>query len=99
MARHRFPELQPEPLEPRRTTGLKNGSRRPAALSFLGSGFLSSADVFDSFTATVVPGATFAGSADGATTAVFGLSDCLFLLKGSFPLPVFATGTTAAFTA
>src|SRR6266542_3265814 len=99
MARQRFPVLQPDPAEPRRTTGLKNGSRWPAALSFFGSGFLSPAAGFGSFTATVVPAATFAGATAGVTAAVFGLSGCLFLLKGSFALPVFATGTTAALTA
>src|SRR5436305_1785386 len=53
MARQRFPELQPDPIAPRLTTGLMNGSRRPLAVIFLDSVFLTSAGLL-SFTATVV---------------------------------------------
>src|SRR6266849_6101352 len=54
IARHRLPELQPDSRAPKLTTGLTNGSRRPAAFTALGAGFLLSAVAFLSATATVV---------------------------------------------
>ena len=52
MARHRLPELHPEPIAPIAITGLTKGSRRPTALIVFGAG-LSFSGLLP-WTATVV---------------------------------------------
>src|ERR1700757_4694586 len=70
MARQRLPELHPDPVALMLTTGLMNGSRRPAVLI----GFAGLAAALLSWTATVVGAgeALFVATATGLLLALAG---------------------------
>src|SRR5262249_17813046 len=100
IARHRLPVLQPEPTALKFTTGLMNGSLRPAAVVGRTVSFLSFSLVFESASATVVP--VLAALLVSATAFV-----CLLPFAAPFGVAAFAkgsrafvapTGATTAFT-
>src|SRR5262245_20084931 len=75
------------------TIGLTKGSRCAIALTFLGSDFLASADLF-SFTATTAP--VLVSPAFAVAGAAFSCASVFFLLKGSLFLEATAPfGATA----
>src|SRR6266849_10281466 len=85
MARQRFPVLQPEPTMARLTTGLMNGSRRPARLIFFGASGFASAGFFWFSTAICCWGCAFLCPAEAFALATTGLAET-FEATGTFTL-------------
>src|SRR4029077_3231467 len=77
IARQRFPVLQPEPTMARLTTGLINGSRRPAKLIFLGPSGFASAGFFWFSTAICCWGCDFLCPAGAFALLTTGLAEIL----------------------